>query len=1285
MDKTPAYALDLAILRRADLGFHEARYIHLVRHPRAVIHSFEAARLDQLFFRHSHSFSRRELAELIWVVCQQNIQEFLLAVPAERQYQVSYEELVQAPQQVMEGLCGFLGLEYHPAMIEPYQGRRMTDGITPLSKMIGDIKFHEHKGIDATAAERWKERQDEAELGEITWEIAASLGYERTGGKQVGEANTKSLPMITARGSDRGEALPLSYAQERLWFLNQWDSQSAVYNMYSLLRLQGRLDIRALERSVNEIVRRHEVLRTTFEAADGHPSQVIASRLQIPLSVVDLCGVPTGEREAVMQRLSVDEVQQPFDLSRGPLLRTTLLRLNTHEHILLLIMHHSISDGWSMSVFNRELAALYEAFSQEKPSPLPELPIQYADYALWQREMLSGPALQPPLDYWKQQLADLSPLELPTDHIRPAVQRFRGRAFRFRFAQELTAALRLLSQREGVTLFMTLLAGFQVLLSRYSRQTDIVVGTPIANRTRREVEDLIGPFVNTLVLRIDLSSNLSVHELLATVRQLTLEAYTHQDLPFDKLVEALNPERSMSHHPLFQVLFALHNMPATHLALSEVQVRPLNVETTVAHFDLTLNLYDGAEGLVGDIKYDWDLFEEQTIERLSNHYLQLLGAMASYPERRLGALSLLTEAEQEQLRGWNMTGSQYRQDVSLPELFEEQAKRTPEAVALVFEEQQLTYGELNARANQLAHYLRHLGVGEEGLVGLYLERCIEMVVGMLAILKAGGAYVPLDLSYPHERLTFMLQDAQISVLLTQAHLQGRFYEGPAVVRLDADWPAIARQSREDPSPGAQMDSLAYVIYTSGSTGQPKGVMVQQRSILRLVCGVDYVRLDARQTLLQMAPVSFDAATFEVWAALLHGGRCVLFARDIPGVDEIGEVLRRERVSTLWLTASLFNVVIDESPGVLAGVQQLLIGGEALSVNHVRRGLETLPNVQIINGYGPTENTTFSCCDTIERPLLSGAHSIPIGRPIANTQAHVLDSQGQPVPIGVAGELYLGGAGLARGYLRRPELTAERFVPHPFSSEPGARLYRTGDLVRYLPDGRLEFLGREDGQIKLRGFRIELGEIETVLTQHEEVREAAVILYEGPLGDKRLVAYVVAQHPQQALPGFDLRRFLAGRLPDYMVPATFIQLETLPLMPSRKLDRRSLPAPEGGLNGQGKGYVAPRTPPEHVLADIWADLLGVEQVGIHDNFFELGGHSLIATRVMSRVRALFQVNLSVMHLFKTPTIAGFAEALIQDETMPGQITAIATVRLKLKRMSASEVHERLGQIKKTRGK
>ena len=892
------------------------------------------------------------------------------------------------------------------------------------------------------------------------------------------------------------------------------------------------------------------------------------------------------------------------------------------------------------------MASLYEAISHGTVPSLPELPIQYADFAEWQREWLKGEVFASQVSYWKEQLAGKLPiLELPTDHPRPAVQTYKGKRKARVLHKTLHEGIKALSEREGVTLFMTLLAAFQTLLHRYTGQDDIIVGSPIANRNQLEIERLIGFFVNTLVLRTDLSGNPTFRELLKRVREVALGAFVHQDLPFEKLVEELRVSRDLSYNPLFQVMFVLQNAPREPLQLSGLTLTPLDAETDTAKFDLTMELIEEPEGLASSIEYNTDLFDTDTVERMAGHFQALLQGIVSNPDARLSELPLLTEPERHRLLvEWNATQTDYPRDKCIHELLEEQVERTPDAVALFFEDQRLTYRELNRRANQLAHYLRRLGVGREVLVGICMERSLEMVVGLLGILKAGGAYVPLDPAYPKDRLAFMVEDTRIAVLLTQRRMIPVI---PActlkMLYLDADWDFVAGESDQNVPAQSTADSLAYVMYTSGSTGTPKGVEVLHRGVVRLVLNTNYARLDGKETFLQLAPISFDASTFEIWAALLNGATCIVYTADALSTGKLADVIRRHSVTTLWLTASLFNAVIDEDSQALRGISQLLIGGEQLSAPHVRRAQEALPGTQIINGYGPTENTTFTCCYSIPQGLARDTTTIPIGRPIANTEVYILDKHLQLVPVGVPGELYTGGDGLARGYRNRPDLTEEMFIPHPFRTKPGARLYKTGDLVRCCPDGNIEFLGRIDHQVKIRGFRIELGEIESVLGRHGSVREVVVMVREDVPGDKRLVAYIIPEGEQTPSVSV-LRQYLKEKLPEYMVPNAFVMLEKLPLTPSGKVDRRALPAPEHTRPELEETYVAPRTPVEQSLAEIWADVLGVERVGVNDNFFELGGHSLKAVQLFVRIRKWAGIDLPLATLFRSPTVRALAELL-----------------------------------------
>jgi len=1086
----------------------------------------------------------------------------------------------------------------------------------------------------------------------------------------------------------RAGHMPPSFAQQRLWFLDQFEPGSPLYNIPMATRLSGPLDVDALKRALDEIVRRHEALRTTFVAVNGRPVQVIAPApavgpSAVDLPTVDLRHLPARGREAEALRLVQAEARRPFDLQAGPLLRALLLRLDPDDHVLLLNTHHVVSDGWSMGVLNRELLALYGAFAAQRPSPLPDLPVQYADFATWQRGWLSGATLEAEVAYWRGKLGgDLPVLGLPADRPRPPVQTFSGAVTSMPLSRELADALRALGRREGATPFMTLLAAFYVLLHRYSGQDDLVVGSPIANRTRGEIEGLIGFFVNTLALRADLGGNPTFRELVGRVREVALDAYAHQDVPFEQLVEALRPGRDPSRTPLFQAMFVLENAPMRPVALPGLRATPIDVHHGTAKFDLTMFVVEDGDGLALALEYNTDLFAEETAARLLGHYRRLLSGVAADPGRRVWALPLMASEEAAGLLAWQDTATAYPRDRCVHELFAAQAAQAPQAVAVIFGGERLTYGELDWRANQLANRLRRLGVGPDVLVGLLVERSLEMVIGLLGILKAGGAYVPLDPAYPRERLAFMLQDARAPVLLTQEHLlgglPGRDAHGPRVICLDAGWGEVASESAAAPESGAGPENLAYVMYTSGSTGRPKGTCVTHRNVVRLVRETGYIEFSAAEVFLQLAPISFDAATLEVWGSLLNGARLCVMPPETPSLADLGAALARHGVTTLWLTAGLFHLMVDERLADLGGVRQLVAGGDVLSVPHVRKALAARGGGRLINGYGPTETTTFACCYPMTAKTPIGA-SVPIGRPIANTYTRILDRALGLLPVGVFGELHIGGDGVSRCYLNRPDLTAEMYVPDPCGAVPGARLYRTGDLARYLPDGNIEFLGRADLQVKVRGFRIELGEIEAVLGQHPAVREAVVVARDHGAGDKRLVAYVVpaglatgaaagaaaglAAGPDGGDAGGDqggdggelreaLRRFLKERLPDYMVPSAFVTLDELPLTPNGKVDRRALPAPDIGAFGVERARVAPRNATEAGLAAVWAETLGLGQIGVHDNFFELGGHSLLATQLVSRVREVFQVELPLRSLFAAPTIAGLAEH-IDDLRRAGQ--------------------------------
>jgi len=1067
---------------------------------------------------------------------------------------------------------------------------------------------------------------------------------------------TLTLPPILPRTKDT--ELPLSFAQQRLWFLDQLQPNSALYNIPMVLHFRGNLNQKALEQSLQEICDRHEVLRTNFVTIDGQPTQVIQTTRET-ISVVDLQDLPIHEQAEKTQQLKQKQATQPFDLAKESLIRITLVVLSETEHLLLVCMHHIISDGWSIEVLIHELTSLYNAYVQNQPANLAPLPIQYGDFALWQKQWLQGDVLQSQLNYWQNQLTAAPPLlSLPTDHPRPAVQSFVGTQQEFSLSPKLSQALTELSHQQGVTLFMTLLAAFDALLYRYTGSGDILVGTPIANRNRSEIEGLIGFFVNTLVMRTDLSDNPSFSQLLTRVREVTMDAYAHQDLPFEMLVEALQPERDLSHTPLFQVAFVLQNTPKSEIAMTGLTVTDLPPENTTAKFDLTLAMVNMDDGLKGVWEYNTDLFDSSTIERLSWHFINLLEGIVANPQERISQLPLLTESETNQLLiEWNNTQVDYPEYKCIHQLFEEQVKRTPDAIAVVFDNQQLTYNELNCRANQLAHYLQKLGVKPKELVGICLERSLEMIVGLLAILKVGGAYVPIDPDYPQERISFMLQDTQVKILLTCESLETSLPNHQAiVVCLDKDWQQINQASQENLNSTVSADNLAYVIYTSGSTGIPKGVIVTHQAVNRLVLNTNYIQFTPDDRVVQASNIAFDAATFEIWGALLNGAKIIIIAKSVLlSPQELALSLKENQISVLFLTTALFNQLANLVPQAFSNLRCLLFGGEAVEPKWVEEVLEKGAPQRLLHVYGPTENTTFSCWYLVEK-VASTATTIPIGKAIANTQIYLLDKNLQPVPIGVVGELHIAGAGLAKGYLNRPELTQEKFIPNPFEkdevipptplnkggNEP-SKLYKTGDLARYLPDGNIEYVGRIDNQVKIRGFRIELGEIEAVLSQNQAVQSSCVIVREDNLGDKRLVAYVVLQ-PEINLTINEIRQFLRAKLPDYMVPTAFVLLDTFPLTPNGKIDRRALPVPD--LQSQGE-YIAPRNPIEEKMARIWAEVLKLERVSIEDNFFELGGHSLLATQVISRCQEAFEIALPLRYLFESPTIAQLSAVILKE--------------------------------------
>ena len=1048
-------------------------------------------------------------------------------------------------------------------------------------------------------------------------------------------------PATIPKRTESGPA-PLSYSQQQIWLHSQLAGEAPIYNEPETIHLPGQLDLAALERSFTEIVRRHYAWRTTFEWNGDEGVQIVhppPERIAIPF--LDLGGHPEPEREAI--RLATEDTSQPFDLARGPIYRLRLVRLGEADHRLYLTLHHIIFDGVSLyRVFLPELQTLYEAFAKNESPVLAELPIQYPDYAVWQRDSIKEIAPEH-LSYWQTVCDDLPVLDLQTDRPRPPRQTYAGASEFLQIPPATTAALKALSQEQGATPFMTMVASFITLLHGYSGQEDIVIGGITSGRQQTETMGLLGCFMNTVPIRCAFSKDLPFTDLLTRVRSATLGALSHDEVPFELLVQKFAQKRDLSRAPLLQVLIVVE--PPLDPLRDGWGFTHMDVETGTAKFDLQLGLDDRPEGLTGRFIYNTDLFDRPTIKLLKSRWLQLVDHVAAAPTRRVRDLTSAVWGDADEgekpLPEWNDTRTNYPREASIHELFEEQARRRPAAVAVVFDQTQLSYDELNRRANRLARRLQKLGVARDLPVGVCLERSTEMVIALLAVLKAGAAYVPLDPAYPAVRLALMVEDAGLSVILTNdAHLLSA--PDRHLLRVDAE--DFADGDEVNLATEVRAEDLAYVMYTSGSSGTPKGVAVPHRGVVRLVKDTNYASFSPDETFLQLAPISFDASTFEIWGALLNGGKLVVMPAAPPTLEDIGHAIREHGVTTLWLTSGLFNAMVDERLHDLRSLRQLLAGGDVLSVPHVGRVLRELKNTRLINGYGPTESTTFACCHTISADApLEGA--IPIGKPIANTTAHILDANLQAVPVGASGELHLGGDGLARGYWRRKELTAEKFI----TDATGVRLYKTGDLARWRNDGVIEFLGRADNQIKLRGFRIEPGEIETALKQQSDVLDSAVLLREDTPNDKRLVGYVVRK--ADALTAFDSSALIAAlkkSLPDYMVPSAIVALPALPRTPNGKLDRHALPAPKST-----NAFVPAETPFEEKLAAIWAGVLGLERVSATDNFFDLGGHSLLGLRLVNQLRETLGQHVPLTMIFEAPTVSGMARLL---ESRPASSTA-----------------------------
>ncbi|QEM10873.1 non-ribosomal peptide synthetase [Mucilaginibacter rubeus] len=1043
--------------------------------------------------------------------------------------------------------------------------------------------------------------------------------------KQLEEENTTTEGTIQ-KAAPRPEYIPLSYSQERLWFIDRLEG-SVQYHIPAVLKLTGEVNVNALESALRNVVERHEVLRTVIREHEGQGYQYIkANNWALKQSRIN-------ENKAELKAYISQEVNRPFDLSQDDMLRAELIATAKDEYVLLLVLHHIAADGWSMPVLVREFSKLYSSYNKSEPIKLKAPEIQYADYAIWQREYLNAEKLQSKLSYWEEKLAGTTTLELPTDHMRPAVQSSRGSVYEFMIAKEQAEQLKQLSLEQGATLYMTLLAIFKVLLYRYSGQEDICVGTPVANRDREETAELIGFFVNTLGLRTTLNGEETFTTLLSKVKQTTLEAYGHQEVPFEKVVEAVVKERDLSRSPLFQVMFVLQNtgvIPT--FEIGDIKVTGERAGDYSSKYDLSYNAEETKDGIRIAVEYNTDLYEATTVERMAGHYSQLITSVIIQPATEINKLQLLSKAEELQLALFNETEANYPKEENIVSLFEAQSIKTPEVIALVFEDETISYGELNEHANQIAHFLIKQGIGKESLVAICIERGLNMMAGILGILKAGAAYVPVDMDYPKERISYILEDTQAAIVLTsntaKANLTGI---NAQIIELDNN-DEIKAQSSENINIAIEPNQLAYVMYTSGSTGKPKGTMVEQGNIVSLVKNACYFEADNNDTLLVTGSPSFDATTFEYWSMLLNGGKLILCNdKELFNSKTLKNLITKHKVTVMWFTSSWFNQLADDAPEVFKGLNTILVGGEKLSVPHIKKIRSTYPDLKLINGYGPTENTTFSLTYAISEINADGI--IPIGKPLNNRNAYILGPANQQAPICVFGEVWLGGAGVSRGYLNQPELTSQKFVKDPFTSA-NTLMYKTGDIGRWLADGNIEYRGRVDDQVKIRGYRVELGEIESVLLQSGLVSQGVVLAHPDKNGVNRLTGYVVAD---TTLDKQKLQEYLHNQMPDYMVPRFWVQMQSFPLTTNGKVNKRALP--EAELSAvPAQGYVAARNEVEKQLTKIWQELLGVNPIGVHDNFFELGGHSVLAMRVVHHIEKEFSIDIPISVLFQFASIS-----------------------------------------------
>jgi amino acid adenylation domain-containing protein len=1074
--------------------------------------------------------------------------------------------------------------------------------------------------------------------------------------------------------------MPLSFSQERLWFLDQLEKGSTAYNELFAFKINRNLKVAVFKKVLQEIIARHEILRTNFDLMDDLPAQIIHPKAEIEVPMIDLQNFTKTEQTEEIQRLARLTTQRVFDLKKDTLLRISLLQLAKASFVIFLNFHHIIFDGWSLRIFMEELISLYLAFLEGKISPLNELAIQYADFAYWQREWFKEDRMQKQIAYWQKQLAGApSLLEIPTDSPRPAIQSFSGSHFKIKLNSNLTRKLKELSKKQDVTLFMLLEAAFATLLFRYTNQEDLLIGTPIANRNYPEIEHLIGFFINTLIIRHAFKDNFKFVEILKQVKKSAIEAYTNQDAPFEKVIETIKTERQLTYNPLFQVMFVLQNIPLDLEKAKLLDITLQEVETGISKFDLTLSMIELENVLEGIWEYNTDLFKPDTIQRMAGHFQTLLQGIVSNPDQKISELPILTEEEKHKiLIEWNDTKADYPKDKCIHQLFEEQAEKTPEQIAIreVFRKtdeadyfyKEITYKELNKRSNQLAHYLKKKGLKSEGMVGIFTDVCIERVIALLAVLKIGGCYIPLDPEYPEERIRHIITDSSIRIILTQEKMTNKIPENNGLmICLDTDWKNIEQDNTDNPLCNITPDNLIFIIYTSGSTGKPKGVMLTHRGYCNWTnTSISLFEIKPDSRVSQFASFSFDIGNGEIFIGLCSGATLYLGKHELmlPG-EELIKFLRENKITVAFLPPSALSATPEAS---LPDLKVLFTGSDAFTVNIVKKWAK---EKRFFNNYGPTETSLI----TNIKECFVHDERVFIGPPIKNTLTYILDKNLQPVPVGVPGEIHLSGVSLARGYLNSPELTAEKFISNPLSDDPNARLYKTGDLARYLPDGNIEFLGRIDHQVKIRGFRIELGEVEAVLGKHEQVKETIVTVREHTPGEKRLAAYIVPSEEKEPSIS-ELREFLRKKLPDYMIPSAFVMLEKLPLTPNGKIDRKALPAPDLDLMREHE-FTEPRNKTERIIAEIWKEVLNIEKVSVHDNFFEVGGNSLLTVRMVSRIEQKFSKTLSVAMIFESPTIEQLSIFLDSESKVP--FTPLVKIQPQGKKTPIFLLHPGDGQI------